>query len=196
VTQHLISDHHFGHENIIENADRPFQDLTDMHQSYVSIWNDFVDPEDTVIHVGDFCWDGVQQLRSFNEKVNGSLLLVKGNHDYVSPDESPIPIVESTIIRSGKYRFWVTHDPADVPSEWTEWVIHGHTHGDTPFMDRQKSRMNVSVDVTEGIPIPVHALESLFDNCPRGESYDTIRESTAFHHQWYQNNGMGMPHNS
>jgi calcineurin-like phosphoesterase family protein len=194
MTQYVISDHHFGHENILELEDRPFQDVGDMNRKYISIWNDYIDPEDTVIYVGDFCWHDAQYASEFAEVLNGSIVLVKGNHDDYATDQSTIPVVESTIIRSGKYRFWVTHNPEDVPDYWTEWIIHGHKHSNTPFMDRQRSRMNVSVDVTDGLPIPVHAIESLFDNCPRGESYETIRDSTAVHHQWYNNNGLGIPH--
>lgn len=80
----LTSDSHFGHANVIPYCQRPFRDVAHMNEVLIQNWNSVVNPEDEVIHLGDF---------SFNERVvaeilprlNGKKTLVLGNHDKPHP---------------------------------------------------------------------------------------------------------------
>jgi len=56
MNQWFSADDHFGHGNIIKYCNRPFKDSNDMNSSLIRNWNQRVKPEDTVFHVGDFCF--------------------------------------------------------------------------------------------------------------------------------------------
>ncbi len=34
-----------------------------------------------------------------------------------------------------------------------DWIIHGHTHGNSPFIDKKRRRINVSCEVINYTPI-------------------------------------------
>src|SRR6185437_1215231 len=73
------SDHHFGHERIIELCYRPFKTVTQMNDEMVYRWNQVVAPEDMVWVLGDVAI-GRPGLLNVN-RLNGTKILVAGNHD-------------------------------------------------------------------------------------------------------------------
>lgn len=80
----VTSDHHFGHERIIELADRPFGSVDQMHQRLISEWNRVVGPDDTVLHLGDLALGNRVESIGITATLNGRKLLVPGNHDTIS----------------------------------------------------------------------------------------------------------------
>lgn len=81
------SDNHFGHKNIITYCKRPFltadgqPDSQAMNRTMIERWNSVVGPRDTVFNVGDFSMANVAQVRDYRKKLNGKIILVRGNHD-------------------------------------------------------------------------------------------------------------------
>lgn len=78
---HFISDTHFGHANIIALSKRPFKDLEEMNETLTKNWNEAVQPDDTIIHLGDFAMGPKVQHPNFFRRLNGYKVLVRGNHD-------------------------------------------------------------------------------------------------------------------
>ena len=52
----FTGDSHFNHTNIIKYTDRPFKDIYHMNETIIKNWNERVKDEDTVFHLGDFCF--------------------------------------------------------------------------------------------------------------------------------------------
>lgn len=84
------SDNHWGHTNIIDYCSRPFRrseypyppDVHAMDRTMIERWNTVVGSGDTVYHLGDFSMKKtVTQLRELRKKLNGRIVLVRGNHD-------------------------------------------------------------------------------------------------------------------
>ena len=78
----FTSDSHFNHENIIKFCNRPFDSLDEMNDALTENWNAKVKPDDTVFHLGDFSWGGSGSWKSARERLNGHIILIKGNHKY------------------------------------------------------------------------------------------------------------------
>jgi calcineurin-like phosphoesterase family protein len=169
MARYVISDHHFGHANIIEYCDRPFSSVGQMDSALLERHYGTVDADDLLVHLGDVAMDmrdGRETIESF-ERLDGDLL-VRGNHDVgLDPADAPFPVLESCVLEHGEYRFYCTHRPEDVPPEWDDWVLHGHHHNNQPkqypFVAPAAQRVNVSAELLEFRPISLDVLTDLLD---------------------------------
>lgn len=186
MTQYVISDHHFEHDNIRDYANRPFDSIEEMHREMYDRWCNEVSRDDVVLYGGDIAMDSGDAAANLVAGLPGNVLYVKGNHDdSLTASDVPFPMVEHTIVQHDGYRFWYTHRPEDVPETWTEWVLHGHTHDDDPFIDYGKNRVNVCVEAVEYRPVPLPQITKALDSMGNGDVAETIGESPIRHHQWY-----------
>lgn len=80
----LTGDNHFGHRNILEYCNRPFNDVDEMDAAMINNWNRVVGANDTVIHLGDFCFGNYQAAQSMWTQLNGNIrmMLYPWHHDY------------------------------------------------------------------------------------------------------------------
>ena len=76
----FTSDTHFNHSKILDFCKRPFADIAEHDAALIKNWNDLVKPEDTVFHLGDFCWGGTSKWREILSQLNGHIYLIRGNH--------------------------------------------------------------------------------------------------------------------
>lgn len=79
----IISDTHFGHENIISYCNRPFETVEQMDDEMIKRWNSVVGKEDIVYHLGDFALGNKESIKNYKNKLNGRIRLVLGNHDHL-----------------------------------------------------------------------------------------------------------------
>ena len=78
-----ISDLHFGHFNIIRYDNRPFKNVDEMDNTLINNWNRAVSNEDFVYILGDISWHDEDKTVEIFKKLNGTKILIKGNHDYI-----------------------------------------------------------------------------------------------------------------
>lgn len=78
---YVISDTHFGHENIIKYCNRPFKSVNEMDSYMIQQWNKTVHNDDIVIHCGDFCFGNSEKIKDYANQLNGQKILILGNHD-------------------------------------------------------------------------------------------------------------------
>lgn len=153
----FISDMHFGHRNIIRWCRPEFRNLKDMHRRIISNWNFHVGRYDRVFCLGDF-----GDFRLF-KKLNGKITLAKGNHDNKQWNKQ-------FVLHYRGLKFLVLHDPDSLATNWFDgdWIIHGHTHVNSPFIDIRRKRVNVSVEAINFAPITME------------EIYNIIQESKNY----------------
>jgi len=84
VDIYIISDTHFGHENIIRYCNRPFVSAQEMDEVMIARWNSAVRPQDHVYHLGDVAVSQ-QVLNTVMPRLNGHKRLILGNHDNHAP---------------------------------------------------------------------------------------------------------------
>ena len=132
----FTSDHHFGHARIILLDERPFKTIQEHDEYLIQKWNETVKPEDTVYHLGDYAFGPLDQQIRIKGRLNGNIILIRGNHD---GSQTRMEKIFSTVIkremaidfhgrkvllRHRPYHFPVEEDTSDQH----DWLIHGHTH--------------------------------------------------------------------
>lgn len=60
---------------------RPFNSVEEMNEALIANWNNKVPEDGIVFHLGDFAWGTINQWRPIVERLNGKIILIKGNHD-------------------------------------------------------------------------------------------------------------------
>lgn len=80
----VISDTHFGHDNIIKYCNRPFANSFVMNEEMRENWNRVVKDGDIVYHLGDVYMgkqSDPENVRKFLSSLKGRKRLILGNHD-------------------------------------------------------------------------------------------------------------------
>ena len=179
------SDLHLGHKRIIELCNRPFADLTEMHNAIISRWNATVSDTDIVMILGDLAMGTIRDSLELVRELNGSKFLVPGNHDrcfsglpekqqksdlytavgvFISPEDC-------TYVSGRRLcHFPYTGDSQDEdrysahrPIKGTEKVLlHGHVHN-AWVRDKANRQINVGVDVWDFTPVPYETISTILN---------------------------------
>ncbi|MCX6742527.1 MAG: metallophosphoesterase [Candidatus Pacearchaeota archaeon] len=153
----ITSDSHFNHKNIIQYSNRPFKSVEEMNEEMIKRWNDKVGKDDLVIHLGDFALGNGQQVQKIKRKLNGTVMLIVGNHDHKITRRAGFMIINGSL-RIDKFIF--SHRPLpkeEIPVGLTN--VHGHIHNKESF-----NGINVSVEKTDYAPIELNELENMSKN--------------------------------
>ena len=82
----FTSDLHLGHYNCMVKYDkRPFKTIEEMDLEIIKRWNKKVSKEDTVYVLGDISWYKDEHTAEILKQLNGTIILIKGNHDHIGP---------------------------------------------------------------------------------------------------------------
>lgn len=165
----FTADTHFYHKNVIDYCNRPFSHLEEMNEKMIERWNVRVGPEDTVFHLGDFSFGSKAKTKIVLGRLNGSIYLVRGNHD--SSDTVKLfqarkehSVIETITLPMAGKKVHLSHYPyAPKPGEVADdrylerrladagdWLLHGHVHQHWKTRDRM---INVGVDVWSFLPV-------------------------------------------
>lgn len=167
------SDLHLGHINILkyEPLSRPFASIEEMDDAIVERWNSKVGPHDTVYVLGDLCMGVRDKVKERVSRLNGHIILVRGNHD----DKNRIAIYEEMGIEvkdiaylsyKGKF-FIMCHFPI-ANEEFMKMIseknleiclLHGHTHQHNSFTVENNSNIyHVGMDSHNLTPISIEEI--------------------------------------
>lgn len=83
MTDFITSDLHFGHPNIMKfcPATRKFRDVAHMESEMIRMWNESVQPTDTVYILGDVSFADARKTVEILKALHGRKILIEGNHD-------------------------------------------------------------------------------------------------------------------
>lgn len=158
MTVFVTADHHFGHSSIIKLCKRPFDNVTHMDEEMVQRWNSVVGKDDFVYHLGDFSFRSGHRdyALSLFDRLNGTKLLLAGNHDGTATRHLPWNQQRFGIHTEDMHgkKIVMCHYPLE---EWEGFHrgaihLHGHTHGTLRVIDR---RYDVGVDVNDFTPVNI-----------------------------------------
>jgi calcineurin-like phosphoesterase family protein len=126
----VTADPHYRHSRIIWFAARPFQDVDAMQEALIRCWNLTVGPDDTVLLLGDFILMEREQAPGIVRQLNGSIHLLRGNHDRWRPDEWFLEAGFAAIYHEplliGNIVF--SHKPMSRRDLGAFFNVHGHVH--------------------------------------------------------------------
>lgn len=157
---YFIADTHFGDDRIRRYENRPFETVAEMDAELIRRWNEMVSNEDTVYVLGDFGADGYEA--EVLSKLNGTKLLVKGNHDGKSNEEYRqsgfMEVYDHPIIIDG---FWIlSHDLLYVNENMPYANLFGHVHNSPIIKDCSKQHYCVSAERIDYSPISFEKIKS------------------------------------
>lgn len=134
----FTADLHFCHKNIVNITDRGLVTSVENHTEWlINLWNNQVKSNDTVYVLGDISFAGYNTTASILEKLNGTIIVIKGNHDDKRDLER---LVGSNIINSWfdykeiklkETKVCMMHFPIACWNQqgYGSFHIHGHSHG-------------------------------------------------------------------
>ncbi len=147
-----------------------------MDYSMTLRWNEKVQPNDLVFHLGDFVW---KQQRKYVDhilsRLNGTVILIKGSHDKAT--DGRIPTVPYMLMRIGEFKCLLNHQPCfpkghpneeysdtRIPKEIlskVDFILSAHVHN--RWLWNWKN-YNVGVDQHEFYPISLEDVERELSN--------------------------------
>lgn len=199
--RYFTSDTHYFHEKLLGSNDfasRPFASVSEMHEVMVANWNQVVQAQDTVYHLGDIALHpeheaGFAELLALLVRLQGKIAFIKGNHDtralfrYLAkhdPGISGEPKFSfadvGLLLKFDHHQYYLSHYPMLLGMTKNSRNLHGHIHHHSfPIAEN----INVGVDAPElaflpqpwpfGRPISENQLERIFQ-AKQAEIYQTF----------------------
>lgn len=167
----LTSDTHFNHVNILlpTYCNRPFTGVPDMNEGLIRNWNAVVSPGDTVYHIGDFAMGDKDQIPVIRARLNGKIILIRGNHDLDRKgkllkqiEATDFEIHEELTTSIEGVKVYMRHEPLMefVPREDADFHVCGHVHNS---WNRKGSILNAGVDVNDYRPVTIRQLIAMVE---------------------------------
>lgn len=175
----FTSDTHFGHERVLGFCDRPWDTIAAMNRDMVDEINRWVEPGDTLYHLGDYSFKMTSEdAANLRKRINcKDIHLVPGNHDkdWTQPAVSWAFTVEKpiTVLKIDKLKLVLSHFPM---ADW-QGMSHGsiHLHGHIHSRGMQYNELNrmqglyrydVGVDANDFRPVCLDEVLAWFEGVP------------------------------
>ena len=158
------SDLHFGHKNIIEYENRPFESVEEMDKALIENWNRKVNHGDSVYILGDFGFVKGKRANEILDALNGDKYLIVGNHDNYFLNDKEFDrnkfvwIKDYAKVKDEGVPIYMFHYPIAVWNRKDYEALHfyGHVHSNRGshalMFDLGPNAFNVGCDVNDYEP--------------------------------------------
>jgi len=147
---------------------RGFKTIEEMNEWMIAKWNETVNKDDLVYHLGDFGLGRPKALSDVRKRLNGKIKLVMGNHDYQISKKKWLEFIgmDEVLDKYTLDEFDLTHlphyDSCDTKDGSKRWLLCGHVHQHWRIKDKM---LNVGVDVNNFAPVSLDDIkEEVKDN--------------------------------
>lgn len=162
MATYVLSDHHFGHENICKFTDsngnkvRPWDDVNEMNEYIIKKHNEVVKKNDKCYFLGDVSMKK-EHLHHIN-RLNGIKYLVQGNHDIFRANEY-LKYFDDVMAYRVINKVIMSHIPINYESR-SRFIcnIHGHLHQNRVISKDNEViswYQSACVELNEYIPVPI-----------------------------------------
>jgi calcineurin-like phosphoesterase family protein len=141
---YFTADTHFGHEAILRHCPErmcAFGDIETMDTTLIDNINNVVGRNDTLYHLGDFCWKNAGHYR---QRIRcRKIHVVRGNHDSSSLKKCVSTMNHMLFLK--KLKLHACHYPLEswLWSPYNGIHFHGHSHG---RLRQINNRLDVGID--------------------------------------------------
>ena len=165
----LVSDSHYGHKNICRGVTswrlpdgsipisqtRDFNTIEQMNETIVNNINSVVGQDDVLIHLGDWSFSGVENIKKFRDRILcKEIHLILGNHDTnIEKNRDNVQELFTSVSHYTKliYKFKtfvLSHYPIQSWDGLNKGHIqlHGHVHLPTNLRFGKGKKMDVGMD--------------------------------------------------
>ncbi|AJD93396.1 hypothetical protein JMA_40780 (plasmid) [Jeotgalibacillus malaysiensis] len=157
----FTGDTHFGNQRTLELSRRPFSTVKEMDAEIVRNWNQVVQPDDIVFHIGDF---GNYEI---SHQLNGEIHLILGNYERNDIEKGIVSLDDLT----SKFNFksvdeeqrvslsfnneliQLVHEPTN--RNMAFFTLFGHIH---KLQMVKQNALNVGVDCHQFTPIDLETV--------------------------------------
>lgn len=181
----FTSDQHFYHKRLLEvyvpDRKKIFKDTEEMNDILTNNWNNVVQKDDIVIFAGDFALASKVHIKEIRDKLNGEILLIKGNHDGNKKKMMECGFKVTSITGKSDYflldlnefipginqEILITHFPYHqikefIPFEFYGYNISGHIHLLNAIkFDREHKCINVNCELWDYKPISLFTITDI-----------------------------------
>lgn len=139
---YFAADFHFGHRNVIEYCNRPFNNVSEMNSQLIKNFNNTVEHDAITYILGDFSFLNTESTKQILKAMKGFKILVKGNHD-PKPNSYYRKLGFSEVYDKPiifRNQFILSHEPInDKLYENSYFInIYGHLHNNAVNRDNKK----------------------------------------------------------
>lgn len=169
MTTWFTSDTHFGHARIVELARRPYSNVREMDKALIRAWNECVQRDDVVWHLGDFSFEqDTPRIDEIFARLNGEKHLIVGNHDEDNEATLTLPWSSISILvapKIGEEYVALCHYPMKTWPKARKGAIHlhGHMHGRLKGTARS---VDVGVDAWDFKPVSLAEIHRRLRSLP------------------------------
>lgn len=185
----FTSDTHFGHKGLLHFNKRPFKDEVEMDLALINNWNNIVPPDGTVFLLGDIGEITDERLLEIFEQLNGSKILLRGNHDTVYKEDTLqkvftevhdiLEIKVHDTLSSQYQKIILCHYPMFDWNNFHEgsWQLFGHLHTrEIPEFKTLKTKLfaqqyDVGVDGNGFRPVSFYEIKKIIEKQIQDESF-------------------------
>ena len=187
----ITSDWHFNHNKEFIWKARGFSSVEEMNEDIIKKYNSVITNDDVVYCLGDCGLGGsgeesLNKLKSCIERLNGTIIIIRGNHctnqrsELYKQCKNVQQISYAEMIHYRKYHFYLSHYPTltanlddDKPLRARTINLCGHSHATDPFADWEKGCIyHCEVDAHNGFPI---SLDTIIENMKHRVQEDKAR---------------------
>lgn len=177
----FTSDLHFHHENMIKICKRPYEDVEEMNQGLVDLYNEVVPKDGICFILGDVSWKRPNWTQHLVDQMNGKKYLITGNHDKNGTEAmfSGYWDMLQLLIMNEKGVYDDVHLCHFPLEEWNGYFrgayhLHGHLHSPESKICTADLRLDVGVDGHNYKPWPWLEIKEFLNNNRKEKRNGTI----------------------
>ena len=168
----ITSDTHLGHDRDFIWKPRGFNSIDEMNNEIIKRWNEKVQPEDIVYHLGDVMLGDNDYGLSCLKQLKGKIHIIRGNHctdariALYKECLNVVEVCDAKYLKVGKQSFFLSHYPCltsnfDMNKPLNRRIINlcGHTHCKNKYKDMDKGLIyHVELDAHNCKPISIEEI--------------------------------------
>ena len=212
---YFTSDHHFNHKRILGYAGRPFANVEEMDAELIKRWNEVVQSDDRVFHLGDFVFGKVKDAAKYFSQLNGQIHVLANHwhHDkgwlpanvgpcdvYISRSAHQVIILPPMVVLEFK-EFGTKKHPLAITlchyqiNRWERrhygaWHLFGHSHNKTKGVGLS---MDCGVDSQDFYPISLDKVAQIMQEREKNKTEQSCAALLACEY-WKECDGIPKNH--